>query len=190
MNKNEYIADPVELSEARITQMIDVYKEDFCMQCGKKVNYELVCLSPLGDSAALCYECAGIPDVVTDCAHEHTTTREDGNGTDETTTCNTCGINMFLVKTADANEPQRDAWLCFAYGETDMPSARFCYTRSQVETYLCEEWFGSSEDTDLPWRMKEFDEHDFNDKRLEWEFEIGGIWIERVVACRPSGWTK
>jgi hypothetical protein len=30
------------------------------MECGKKVDYTLYCVSPLGDGPAVCMECAGI----------------------------------------------------------------------------------------------------------------------------------
>lgn len=56
-----HIPDPIELLEARIERHIDNYIDEYtCMGCGKKVDYELVCPSPLGDGPALCAECAGI----------------------------------------------------------------------------------------------------------------------------------
>lgn len=56
-----YIPDPIELIEARIEHYMDNYiDEHTCMGCGKKVDYDLICPSSLGDGPALCVECAGI----------------------------------------------------------------------------------------------------------------------------------
>ena len=56
----EYIPDPIELMESRIDRMIDKYvDENTCMGCGKKVDYDLLCPSPIGDGPALCVECLG-----------------------------------------------------------------------------------------------------------------------------------
>lgn len=56
-----YIPDPVELMENRIERMMDEYiDENTCMQCNKKVDYELYCMSPIGDGPCVCAECAGI----------------------------------------------------------------------------------------------------------------------------------
>ena len=56
-----YIPDPIELLEARQERYADEYIDEYtCMGCGKKIDYELICLSPLGDGPALCAECAGI----------------------------------------------------------------------------------------------------------------------------------
>ena len=61
-----YIPDPIELMERRIDRLAEDYiDENTCMDCGKHVDYELVCPSPLGDGPALCYECAGFdPDKI------------------------------------------------------------------------------------------------------------------------------
>ena len=57
----ETIPDPIELMEARIDRLADEYiDENTCMQCKKKVDYELYCMSPMGDGPAVCAECAGI----------------------------------------------------------------------------------------------------------------------------------
>lgn len=56
-----YIPDPVELLEARMERYMDEFiDEHTCMGCYKKVDYELVCPSPIGDGPALCAECSGI----------------------------------------------------------------------------------------------------------------------------------
>ena len=33
--------------------MIDQYEEGVCMQCKKKVDHELICMSPMGDGPAV-----------------------------------------------------------------------------------------------------------------------------------------
>lgn len=55
-----YIPDPTELLESRIEDMMSKYvDENTCMQCGKKVDYDLICPSPMGDGPAICVECLG-----------------------------------------------------------------------------------------------------------------------------------
>ena len=56
-----YIPDPIELMESRIERLADEFVDEYtCMGCGKKVDYALYCMSPVGDGPALCAECAGI----------------------------------------------------------------------------------------------------------------------------------
>ena len=57
-----YLLDPIELMESRIDRYAESYNVDAptCMVCGKCVDYDLICLSPLGDGAAVCEECAGL----------------------------------------------------------------------------------------------------------------------------------
>lgn len=58
-----YIPDPIELMERRIERLEDEFIDEYtCMQCKKKVDYDLICLSPTGDGPALCAECAGMPE--------------------------------------------------------------------------------------------------------------------------------
>lgn len=55
-----YIPDTIERMEARMDNLADKYvDENTCMQCGKKVDYELICPSPIGDGPAVCVECLG-----------------------------------------------------------------------------------------------------------------------------------
>lgn len=55
--------DPVELMEARIERLEEAFIDDeTCMGCYRKVDYELICLSPMGDGPALCATCAGLPE--------------------------------------------------------------------------------------------------------------------------------
>jgi len=56
-----YIPDPTELLESRMENLMDRYIDEYtCMGCHKKVDYELICNSPIGDGPALCVDCAGI----------------------------------------------------------------------------------------------------------------------------------
>jgi len=58
-----YIKDPIELMEDRIERLMDEYIDEYtCMQCKKKVDYDLFCMSPMGDGPAVCQECAGLSD--------------------------------------------------------------------------------------------------------------------------------
>ena len=64
------IPDPIELLESRQERLMDEYVDEYtCMGCGKKVDYDLVCPSPIGDGPALCNECYPIPAP----PNEHTT---------------------------------------------------------------------------------------------------------------------
>ena len=55
------IPDPIELMRSRMESLADRFVDEHtCMECGKKVDYELICLSPIGDGPGLCAECAGI----------------------------------------------------------------------------------------------------------------------------------
>jgi hypothetical protein len=55
------VPDPIELSEARIDRLMALFVDEHtCMACGKHVDYELYCMSPLGDGPCVCMECAGV----------------------------------------------------------------------------------------------------------------------------------
>jgi len=57
---SEYIPDPIELLDGRIARLEDEFIDEYtCMQCKKKVDYELICMSPIGDGPCVCAECAG-----------------------------------------------------------------------------------------------------------------------------------
>ena len=54
------IMDPIERLQARQEMlMADFVDEYTCMQCGKKYDYEMYCVAPLGDGPCLCVECLG-----------------------------------------------------------------------------------------------------------------------------------
>ena len=60
---SDYIPDPIEIMNTNMENLIDNFIDEYtCMNCGK-VNYELYCMSPLGDGPCVCAECAGISDV-------------------------------------------------------------------------------------------------------------------------------
>lgn len=57
------IPDPIEILESKTERLIDRFVDEYtCMECGKKVDYELYCMSPIGDGPAVCWECAGEPE--------------------------------------------------------------------------------------------------------------------------------
>lgn len=60
MSGRTRIPDPIELMESRIERWQDKYVDEYtCMTCGKKVDYELICMNPIGDGPAVCVDCAG-----------------------------------------------------------------------------------------------------------------------------------
>lgn len=55
------IPDPIEQMNSNIERNIDNFiDENTCMCCGAKVDYELICPSPIGDGPALCADCSGV----------------------------------------------------------------------------------------------------------------------------------
>ena len=55
-----YIPDTIELMNARIERLSESFVDEHtCMNCGRHVEYELMCMSPLGDGPAICVECLG-----------------------------------------------------------------------------------------------------------------------------------
>jgi hypothetical protein len=79
-----------------------------------------------------------------------------------------------------AGKRSAEGYLCYAWGETDLPVALFAADRSGVFRFLVCEWFGDPKDQELPAAMDRFDNHDFREEPLEWTFEIGGVRVERV----------
>lgn len=56
-----HIPDPVEIARSRADRMSDLMVDEHtCMSCGESVDYELLCMSPIGDGPMYCAECAGI----------------------------------------------------------------------------------------------------------------------------------
>jgi hypothetical protein len=87
-----------------------------------------------------------------------------------------------------------EAFLCRAWGESDLPSAELVIGWDGVRRFMVREWLGAEDATDYDGtvtldRLKaDFDEHE-EDQRgsvYEIEFEIGGVSIERVVGFRPA----
>ena len=53
-----HIPDPIELMESRQEKLMEQYVDEHtCMQCHQRVDYELICPSPIGDGPLLCEEC-------------------------------------------------------------------------------------------------------------------------------------
>lgn len=72
-------------------------------------------------------------------------------------------------------------WLCYAWGESDKPVAQVVRSREQVKQFLIDHWFGEDSE-ELFATMADFDAPVWEDEgdKLEWQFEIGGVSIERV----------
>jgi hypothetical protein len=79
-----------------------------------------------------------------------------------------------------AGKRNAEGFLCYAWGETDLPVALFAADRSGVFRFFVCEWFGDPKDPGLPAAMEQLDSHDFREGPLEWTFEIGGVRVERV----------
>lgn len=79
-----------------------------------------------------------------------------------------------------------EAWLCYAYGESDRPSARFCRTLDDLRAFLVDEWFGDPKDPELDGLMEELNGRDWSDEPWKVEFEIGGVTIDKVGAWQAS----
>lgn len=84
-----------------------------------------------------------------------------------------------------------DAFLCRAWGETDLPSAALVPDWEGVRAFMVREWLGEEDATDYDGentldRVKAgFDEHEEDQRGGPFEivFEIGGVSVERV-----TGW--
>ena len=54
------ILDPVEIMESNIERFTDNFVDEHtCMECGNKYDYEMYCVSPIGDGPCVCVECLG-----------------------------------------------------------------------------------------------------------------------------------
>lgn len=55
-----HIPDPLELLESRMERLMDKFVDlNTCMECGKRYDYEMYCVSPIGDGPIVCTECLG-----------------------------------------------------------------------------------------------------------------------------------
>ncbi|MES2634077.1 MAG: hypothetical protein V4669_13970 [Pseudomonadota bacterium] len=91
-------------------------------------------------------------------------------------------------------EEQIDGFLCRAWGETDLPCAEVVQDVDGIRRFMVREWLGNvdSQDADgtnsLENVMREFAEHDWSDdSAFAYEFEIGGVSVERVYSYRAHG---
>jgi hypothetical protein len=88
-----------------------------------------------------------------------------------------------------------DAFLCRAWGETDLPSAELVPDWEGVRRFMVREWLGevhalNDDDTVVLDQLKEdFDAHEEDQRGGEFtvEFEIGGVSIERVCGFAAPG---
>ncbi len=88
-----------------------------------------------------------------------------------------------------------DGFLCRAWGETELTAAELVSDWDGVRRFMVREWLGSEDATNhsgvnsLDLLKADFDEHE-EDKRggpLSYEFEIGGVSVERVCAHGITG---
>ncbi|MGJ7529813.1 hypothetical protein [Variovorax sp. GB1P17] len=77
-----------------------------------------------------------------------------------------------------------DAFLCRAWGETDLPSAELVADWEGVRRFMVREWLGEEDDEVLLQIRDDFAQHEedmgTNGGPLSVAFEIGGVSIERV----------
>ncbi|WP_020722912.1 hypothetical protein [Variovorax atrisoli] len=93
----------------------------------------------------------------------------------------------------ERGEPKAfDAFLCRAWGETDLASAELVTDWEGVRRFMIREWLGREDEETLLQIKDDFDRHeeDHNGRggAHEITFEIGGVSIERVCgfATRPT----
>lgn len=80
-----------------------------------------------------------------------------------------------------------DAILCYAWGETDRPDAFFAKSADELRRFIATEWIGDENDPYLKEVMAEIAAHDWREEsKLLYEFEIGGVSFEDVVAVMPN----
>lgn len=80
-----------------------------------------------------------------------------------------------------------DAILCYAWGETDRPDAFFARSADELRRFIATEWIGDENDPYLKEVMAEIAQHDWREEsKLLYEFEIGGVSFEDVVAVMPN----
>lgn len=94
----------------------------------------------------------------------------------------------------DAAEPQYfDAYLCRAWGETDLPAVELVHDEAGIRAFMVREWLGREDARDgdgtltLPGVMEGIAGNDWEDDPV-WniEFEIGGVSVERVTGFTPA----
>lgn len=93
-----------------------------------------------------------------------------------------------------SDKDERCAYLCFAYGESDLPAAVIAPDRATVLQFFVDEWFGEKADkmhgsNREMWdeAVARFDSHDWHEEGpIKWQFEIGGVEITKVAAPLPE----
>ncbi|MGQ3178856.1 MAG: hypothetical protein ACT6SC_14765, partial [Blastomonas fulva] len=77
-----------------------------------------------------------------------------------------------------------DAFLCRAWGETDMPAVELVTDWEGVRRFMIREWLGEEDEEQLLQLKDDFDAHEEkmgrNGGPFAIEFEIGGVSVERV----------
>jgi hypothetical protein len=79
-----------------------------------------------------------------------------------------------------------DAILCYAHGETDRPDVYLARSAADVLRFIVMEWIDDVNDPTVKEVMAELEKHDWNEESaLDYQFEIGGVRFEDVVAVMP-----
>jgi hypothetical protein len=95
------------------------------------------------------------------------------------------------VASSEAVAKAFDAFLCRAWGETELPSAELATDWEGVRRFLVREWLGEEDEEALLQVHDDFVHHDENmdikGGPFLIEFEIGGVSIERVCGFAEKG---
>lgn len=76
-----------------------------------------------------------------------------------------------------------NALLCYAWGETDVPSVAIVKTTGELRDFISCDWLGESDGEEMESILQQVDDHDFSAddaSKLRFDFEIGGVIIEDV----------
>jgi hypothetical protein len=80
-----------------------------------------------------------------------------------------------------------DAILCYAFGETDRPDVFLARSADDIRRFILTEWIDDEDNETFKDVMAEIAQHDWcEDGELRYEFEIGGVYFEDVVAVTPN----
>lgn len=79
-----------------------------------------------------------------------------------------------------------DAILCYAWGETDRPDVFLARSAADIKRFIVTEWIDDEYDPIVKEVMDNMYHYDWNNGELLYEFEIGGVRFEDVVAVTPN----
>lgn len=93
-------------------------------------------------------------------------------------------VSALSTNAGEAAPVAFDAFLCRAWGETDMPCAELVRDWDGVRRFMIREWLGEEDGEQLLQLKDDFDKHEEDMGRnggpLSYPFEIGGVSVERV----------